>query len=248
MRIQAALVESPGGPFTIQDLDLDAPRPDEVLVRIRPSCPPIVAAPLGCSVQTGVGTVRNVLRPSPGTALAVFGAGSVGLSAVMAAVAEGCTVVAVDPIASRRALAEELGAAATIDPGAEDDVAAALCDLTHGGPRHAIDTTGQPVAVSQAISALRKRGTLALVGIGMVDFATMPVMTKGLTIKGVTEGDVVPSQTIPQLIGLYQEGKLPLEKLITEFRLADIETAATAASSGQVIKPALTPSGGVGDA
>ncbi|GAA3081069.1 hypothetical protein GCM10020000_78710 [Streptomyces olivoverticillatus] len=156
-----------------------------------------MAAPLGCSVQTGVGTVRNVLRPSPGTALAVFGAGSVGLSAVMAAVAEGCTVVAVDPIASRRALAEELGAAATIDPGAEDDVAAALCDLTHGGPRHAIDTTGQPVAVSQAISALRKRGTLALVGIGMVDFATMPVMTKGLTIKGVTEGDVVPSQTIP---------------------------------------------------
>ncbi|MGW1376863.1 NAD(P)-dependent alcohol dehydrogenase [Streptomyces sp. NPDC002446] len=361
MRIQAALVESPGGPFTLHDLELDAPRADEILVRItasgichtdltmrrvRPqellpmvfghegagvveavgeavttvvpgdtvcltyrSCgacgqcstggpayceragslnasgsrpdgstplsrldgspvygnffgqsafathcltfesntvkvpadlPPTVVAPLGCSVQTGVGTVRTVLRPEPGAALAVFGAGSVGLSSVMAAVADGCTVIAVDPVASRRALALELGAAAVVDPTAEDDVAAAVRDLTRGGPHHAIDTTGQSAVISQAVSALRRRGTLALIGIGAAEFDTMTVMTKGITIRGVTEGDAVPAETLPQLIGLHRQGKLPLEKLITEFPFTDIEAAAKAAAAGHVIKPVLT--------
>ncbi|MFD7164884.1 NAD(P)-dependent alcohol dehydrogenase [Streptomyces violascens] len=361
MRIQAALVESPSGPFTIHQLDLDEPRPDEILVRttavgichtdlstrrIWPqerlpmvfghegagvveavgdavttvvpgdtvclsfrSCsacqpcaagapaycesagilnfsgsrpdgstplarldgspvygnffgqsafathclafesntikvpadlPPAVVAPLGCGVQTGVGTVRSVLRPAPGDTLAVFGAGGVGLSAVMAAVADGCTVIAVDPVAARRAMALELGAAAVIDPTAEDDVAAAVRDLTHGGPHHAVDTTGQPAVVSQAISALRKRGTLALVGLGTAEFDTMSAITKGLTIRGVTEGDAVPAEAIPQLISLHRQGKLPLDKLITEFPFTDIEAAAKAASAGHVIKPVLT--------
>lgn len=108
------------------------------------------------------------------------------------------------------------------------------------GPHHAIDTTGRPAAVSQAISALRKRGTLALVGLGTAEFDTMPAITKGLTIRGVTEGDVVPTEAIPQLITLHRQGKLPLDKLITEFPFNDIEAAAKAASAGHVIKPVLT--------
>ncbi|MFI6475732.1 NAD(P)-dependent alcohol dehydrogenase [Streptomyces sp. NPDC050516] len=209
-------------------------------VKIPADLPPAVAAPLGCSVQTGVGTVRSVLRPSPGETLVVFGAGGVGLSAVMAAVADGCTVIAVDPLTARRAMAQELGAAAVIDPTTEDDVAAAIRDLTHGGPHHAIDTTGQPAVVSQAISALRKRGTLALVGLGTAEFDTMSAITKGLTIRGVTEGDAVPTEAIPQLITLHRQGELPLDKLITEFPFNDIEAAAKAASAGHVIKPVLT--------
>ncbi|KWT56779.1 alcohol dehydrogenase [Streptomyces albus subsp. albus] len=208
-------------------------------VKVPADVPAAVAAPLGCGVQTGVGTVRTVLCPSPGATLAVFGAGGVGLSAVMAAVADDCTVIAVDPIAARRSLAMELGASAVIDPTAEDDVVAALRDLTHGGPRYAIDTTGKPAVVSQAIGALRKRGTLALVGIGTAQFDTLPVLTKGLTLRGVTEGDAVPAKTIPELIGLYRQGRLPLEKLITEFPFTDIEAAAEAAATGRVVKPVL---------
>ncbi|MFD7668170.1 NAD(P)-dependent alcohol dehydrogenase [Streptomyces sp. NPDC059788] len=209
-------------------------------VKIPADVPAAVAAPLGCSVQTGVGTVRTVLRPSAGTTLAVFGVGSVGLSAVMAAVADDYSVVAIDPIASRRELARELGATAVIDPTSGEDVVSALRDLTSGGPHCAIDTTGQPTVVSQAVTALRKRGTLALVGIGTAEFDTMPVMTKGITIRGVTEGDAVPERAIPQLIDLYRQGKLPLEKLITEFRFNDIEAAAEAALTGNVVKPVLT--------
>ncbi|WP_349632489.1 zinc-binding dehydrogenase [Streptomyces lydicamycinicus] len=195
---------------------------------------------MGCSVQTGVGTVQNVLRPSPGATLAVFGAGSVGLSALMAAVADDHTVIVVEPLAKRRALAKDLGAAGVIDPTAEEDVATAVRDLTHGGPHYALDTTGQPAVVSQAIGALRPRGTLALVGIGSAQFDTMPVLTKGLTLRGVTEGDALPAVTIPHLISLHRQGKLPLEKLITAFPFTDIETAAEASLAGHVVKPVLT--------
>ncbi|MEF3111687.1 NAD(P)-dependent alcohol dehydrogenase [Streptomyces chrestomyceticus] len=207
-------------------------------VKVPEDLPAVVVAPLGCSVQTGVGTVRTVLRPAAGTTLAVFGAGSVGLSAVMAAVAADCPVVAVEPLAARRALAEELGATAVVDP-AGDEVAPTLRDLTGGGPHCAIDTTGRPAAVSQAVQALRRRGTLALVGIGTAEFDTLPVLTKGLTIRGVTEGDAVPAVAVPELIGLYRQGRLPLEKLVTEFPFDGIEAAAEAALTGRVVKPVL---------
>ncbi|MEU7186768.1 NAD(P)-dependent alcohol dehydrogenase [Streptomyces sp. NPDC045369] len=207
-------------------------------VKVPGDLPAAVVAPLGCSVQTGVGTVRTVLRPAAGTTLAVFGAGSVGLSAVMAAVAADVPVVAVEPLVARRALARELGATAVVDP-AGDEVVAALRDLTGGGPHCAIDTTGRPAVVSRAVQALRRRGTLALVGIGTAEFDTLPVLTKGITIRGVTEGDAVPAVAIPELIGLYRQGRLPLEKLVTEFPFADIEAAADAASTGRVVKPVL---------
>ncbi|WP_030623043.1 NAD(P)-dependent alcohol dehydrogenase [Streptomyces sclerotialus] len=208
-------------------------------VKVPADLPPAVAAPLGCSVQTGVGTVTNVLRPEAGTSLVVFGAGSVGLSAVMAAVAAGCHVTVVEPLAARRALAEELGATASVDPAASEDVAAAVRAANDGDPDHAIDTTGRPSVISHAIASLRRRGELALVGIGTADFPTLPVMTKGLRLHGVTEGDADPATAVPQLAALYQEGKLPIDRLITRFPFADIEKAARAAATGQVIKPVL---------
>ncbi|MEJ8651859.1 hypothetical protein WKI65_28170 [Streptomyces sp. MS1.AVA.3] len=68
----------------------------------------------------------------------------------------------------------------------------------------------------------------------------MTVLTKGIRIRGVIEGDAVPAEFIPRLIGLHRQGKLPVEKLITEFRFDDIEAAAQAASTGRAIKPVLT--------
>ncbi|MFG2290757.1 NAD(P)-dependent alcohol dehydrogenase [Streptomyces sp. NPDC048595] len=210
-------------------------------VKIPAGLAPHLAAPLGCGVQTGAGTVLNVLQPTAGSSLALFGAGSVGLSAVMAAVSEGVSVVAVDPVASRRAVARDLGAVAALDPADVDDVAAAVRDLTSGGPHHAIDTTGRPAVISQAIAALRQRGTLALVGIGKsAEFDFMTVIKKGIQLRGVVEGDAVPHEFIPRLLTLHEQGKLPLEKLITLFPFSEIEAAARAAAAGEVIKPVLT--------
>lgn len=202
---------------------------------------PALAAPLGCSVQTGVGAVRNVLAPGRDDALVVFGAGAVGLSAVMGARLAGCrAIVAVDPIAERRALALELGATAVAD-AAGADVVTALVDLTGGGPTAAIDTTARPDVIGAALYALRARGTLVLVGLGALT-AELPiglVMAKGVTVRGVVEGDSVPTDFIPALADLVRTGALPVGELVTRFDLADFDAAWTAATSGRAVKPVV---------
>jgi aryl-alcohol dehydrogenase len=200
-----------------------------------------VAAPLGCGVQTGAGTVLNVLAPPPESSLVVFGAGGVGLSAVMAAFASGVgTIVAVDPVGSRRQLAAELGATATIDPGA-GDVVDVIRALTGIGVTHAIDTTAKGAVINQAIEALAPLGTLALVGLRPADFAmnVQSVMSGGKTIRGVIEGDAAPREFIPRLVELHGQGRLPVEKLIRRYDFGDINVAFADAASGTAIKPVL---------
>ncbi|MCV7203984.1 aryl-alcohol dehydrogenase [Mycolicibacterium peregrinum] len=202
---------------------------------------PALAAPLGCSVQTGVGAVLNVLAPQPTDALVVFGAGAVGLSAVMGARIAGCrAVVAVDPIAERRSLATELGATATIDPTAGADVAAAVLELT-GGAAAAVDTTARPDVLMTAIAVLRERGTLALLGLGALT-AELPVaaiMGKGLSVRGVVEGDSEPQTFIPRLVDLHRRGELPLDKFVSRYPFDDFGHAWAAAKSADVVKPVL---------
>ncbi|WP_396909888.1 NAD(P)-dependent alcohol dehydrogenase [Mycolicibacterium sp.] len=201
---------------------------------------PALAAPLGCSVQTGVGAVLNVLAPQPTDALVVFGAGAVGLSAVMGARIAGCrAVIAVDPIAERRSLATELGATATVDPTAAD-VAAAVLELT-GGVAAAVDTTARPDVLMTAVGVLRERGTLALLGLGALT-AELPVaaiMGKGLTVRGVVEGDSEPHTFIPRLVDLHRRGELPLDKLVSRYPFDEFGRAWAAAKSADVVKPVL---------
>lgn len=199
-----------------------------------------LAAPLGCSVQTGVGAVLNVLTPGPDDSVVVFGAGAVGLSAVMGARIAGCrTIVAVDPIAHRRELATELGATAVIDPSASD-VAAAVLELT-GGAAAALDTTARSDVIAAAVTVLRSRGTLALVGLGALT-AELPValiMGKGLTIRGVVEGDSEPHTFIPLLLEHHRRGELPVDKLVSTYRFDEFDRAWAAAKGGEVVKPVL---------
>ncbi|MGV0808909.1 NAD(P)-dependent alcohol dehydrogenase [Mycolicibacterium setense] len=201
---------------------------------------PALAAPLGCSVQTGVGAVLNVLAPQPADALVVFGAGAVGLSAVMGARIAGCrTVIAVDPIAQRRTLATELGATAAIDPVASD-AAAVVLELT-GGAAAAVDTTARPDVLAAAVGVLRERGTLALLGLGALT-AELPVaaiMGKGLTVRGVVEGDSEPHTFIPRLVDLHRRGELPLDKIVSRFLFDDFDRAWAAAKAADVVKPVL---------
>ena len=112
------------------------------VVKIPDDFPLEIAGPLGCGVRTGAGAVLNVLQPRPGGTFVVFGAGAVGLSALMAAVANRAgTVIAVDMVDSRLELATELGATHVINPGREDSVAR-IHEITGGGVQTALDTTG----------------------------------------------------------------------------------------------------------
>jgi aryl-alcohol dehydrogenase len=202
---------------------------------------PELAAPLACSVQTGVGTVLNALSAGPDDALVVFGAGAVGLSAVMGARIVGCrSIVAVDPVPDRLALATELGATATVDPSTGDTVAA-IGDLTGGGPNLAVDSTALPSVIATALSVLRPCGTLALVGLGALN-AELPVgliLGKGLRVRGVVEGDSDPHTFIPRLAELVRNGDLPVGKIVTTFDLTAFDEAWAAAKAGRVIKPVL---------
>jgi aryl-alcohol dehydrogenase len=187
------------------------------VVRMPPDLPPSVVAPLGCGGQTGAGTVLNRLRPAPGDALVVLGAGGVGLSALMAAVAAGCDpVVAVDPVA-------------------------ALRDVTGGGAHHVVDTTGRPEMLRRAVRALRPRGALALLGLGgEVAFDLMSLLNKGIRVHGVLEGDSDPRRFLPELVRLHRRGLFPVERLVTTFPFEEIGSAVAAMRDGSAVKPVLT--------
>ncbi|MFD5629060.1 NAD(P)-dependent alcohol dehydrogenase [Streptomyces sp. NPDC127072] len=210
------------------------------VVKVPSDLPSAVAAPLGCGGQTGAGTVLNRLRPGPGSSLVVLGAGGVGLSALMAAVAVGCDpVVAVDPVAGRRALATELGAKAALAPG--DGLVAALRDLTGGGAHYVVETTGRPEMARRAVGALRPRGELALLGLGgEVTFDVMGLLAKGVRVHGVIEGDSDPGRFIPELVSLHRRGLFPLDRLVTTFPFEEIGAAVAAMRDGGVVKPVLT--------
>ncbi|MGB8405556.1 MAG: NAD(P)-dependent alcohol dehydrogenase [Mycobacterium sp.] len=202
---------------------------------------PVLAAPLGCSVQTGVGAVLNTLAAKPTDSIVVYGAGAVGLSAVMGARIAGCeTIVAVDPIAERRTLAAELGATGTVDP-ASDDLIGQLRELTAGGATLAVDTTARADVISTALSLLRKCGTLALVGLGALT-AELPVgliLANGLRVQGVIEGDSAPHTFIPRLAGYLRRGELPVHKMVRSYRFDDFDQAWADAKGGRTIKPVL---------
>jgi aryl-alcohol dehydrogenase len=210
--------------------------PDDVDLRI--------AGPLACGVQTGAGTILDVLRVPPGSSVAVFGAGSVGLCGIMAArLAGATTIVAVNRRASRLALAAEFGATHLVSPLDADPVAA-IREATGGrGAEFAFETTGVPEVLTTAVRSLDSLGTCAYVGTAapgeLGGFLMLEAMTKGLTIRGVLQGDSTPSRTIPRLWDLHRRGLLPFDRLITHYRLEEINQAAADTETGDVVKPVL---------
>jgi aryl-alcohol dehydrogenase len=203
-----------------------------------------IAGALACGVQTGVGTVLDVLQVPPGASVAVFGAGSVGLCAIMAARLCGATtIVAVNRRPSRLALAREFGATHLICP-TEVGPLEAIREATSGrGVEFAFETTGDPAVFSTAVRALDSLGTCAYVGTAppgvMGGVPMLEAMTRGLTIRGVLQGDSTPSRTIPRLWELHRRGDLPFDRLITHYRLDQINQAAADCVGGDVVKPVL---------
>lgn len=211
-------------------------------VKVENDLPLELLGPLACGVQTGAGAVLNSLAVRRDSALVVFGAGGVGLSAVMAANAVGAgTIVAVDLNADRLVLAEDLGATHTLN-GATDDLAKQLRKITRGGARYALDTTGVPKVIARALDALRPGGECGLVGVQQGDLRIDPMqLSVGKTLRGIVEGDSVPREFIPMLIDLWQLGRFPFDRLIQTFPLSKINEAERAMLRGEIVKPVLIP-------
>lgn len=199
--------------------------------------------PLGCGVQTGAASVLISLGVGAGDGIAVFGAGAVGLSAVMAARVAGATViVAVDLHESRLDLARELGATHTLN-GADADIAGQIRAISGGeGVQYALDTTAVPEVVSTAVASLRTTGVCGLVGVGASEYTLdANLLLMGRTVKGIIEGDAVPQTFIPKMIELWRQGRFPFDRLITSYPLDQIDQAEADAQSGKVVKPVLIP-------
>ncbi|TIC88706.1 NAD(P)-dependent alcohol dehydrogenase [Nocardioides sp. GY 10113] len=203
-------------------------------------------APFACGFQTGAGTVLNLLQPGPEDSLVVFGAGAVGLAAIAAAAGAGVgTIVAVDPNADRRAIAEGYGAFAVdpTDAGADDapSVEDQVKAHTGGGARYAIDTTAIPAVVLQAQRSLRPQGTLVALGLGPAEYTidALDLLQSGKTIRSSIEGESDPLVTIPELIALREAGKLDVDPLVTTYPFDRIADAIADAAAGKVIKPVL---------
>ncbi|WP_030170268.1 NAD(P)-dependent alcohol dehydrogenase [Spirillospora albida] len=198
--------------------------------------------PLGCGIQTGAGSALISLGVRAGDSFAVFGAGAVGLSAVMAArVAGATTIIAVDLHESRLELARELGATHTVN-GADDDIAMQIHGTTGEGVRYALDTTAVPDVVAAAVASLHTRGVCGLVGVGSADYRLDPnLMLMGRTVKGIIEGDAVPQTFIPRMIELWRQDRFPFDRLITKYPLAEINQAEQDTNAGRAVKPVLIP-------
>jgi aryl-alcohol dehydrogenase len=214
------------------------------VVPVSKDVPLELLAPLGCGVQTGAGAVMNSLRPQPGASIAIFGAGTVGMSAVMAAAASGCTtIVAVDTVPARLELAKHFGATHTVN-AAEVDPVRAVIDASHGGPEFSLECVGNPRVFRQAVDVLPRRGVCGLVGAVAPETEVtlnMDLIMNGRAVRGIIEGDAIPDLFIPRLLELRDQGKFPFDELITFYPFDQINQAVEDMESGRAIKPVLRP-------
>jgi aryl-alcohol dehydrogenase len=177
--------------------------------------------------------------------VAVFGAGVVGLSAVMAAaMLPVSTIVVVDVQDSRLEVARTLGATHVVNSRTED-ARKRITEITGGGPQYLVESSGVPAVLAQAIQSLAIGGTAAVVGVppfgltAPIDVADMVNGSK--RVVGVVEGRGNPPVFLPRLAVLVATGRLPVETLVGTFALEDLEKAAEAMKAGTTIKPVLVP-------
>lgn len=212
------------------------------VVKVPQDAPLELLGPLACGIQTGAGAVINALKLRMGQSLAVFGAGSVGMAAIMAARVVGAsTIIAVDLVDERLALARELGATHTLNPRQAADTVAEIRRLTGAGVNFSFDTTGVMKVLRQAVEALAPRGTCGFVGASPVGTEiTLDVgdlMTQGKTLRGIVEGEANPDVFIPAMIALHAQGRFPFDKLVTFYPFERINDAIADSEAGRVIKP-----------
>src|SRR6267143_313092 len=190
------------------------------VVVIDPTLPLDVAALFGCAVVTGVGAVINTAKIQPGSTVAIVGLGGVGLSGLMGAVLAGAgRIVAIDLSDDKLGLARQLGATDTVNAKDADHVQQ-VRDLTDGGVDYAFDLAGTIKAMETAYLVTRWGGTTVTAGLSPIaadfSFKQSMLVSEEKTIKGSYMGSCVPVRDIPRFIALYQQGKLPVDRMVSQ--------------------------------
>ncbi len=215
------------------------------VVRVPEGLPLDVAVLFGCALPTGAGMVLNELSPDPGSSVAVFGLGAIGLSALMACRLFDCRqIIAVDVAEDKLETARAFGATHTINAMSCDPLQA-VRDLTADrGVDYSVEAGGSTDTIEQAFAAVRQHGGRCL-------FASHPEagrkvcldphdLISGKRIAGTWGGDSKPDRDIPRLAELYRRGQLPLERLLTDrYDLAHVNEALEDLEARRVFRPLL---------
>ena len=198
-----------------------------------------IAGPLACGMQTGAGIVMNCLKmqEKPGQSFAVFGCGSVGMAAIMAAKIAGAeTIIAVGGNPDSLELAKELGATHTINRKEVDSIVDAIHAICPFGVENALDTSGHPKMVMDMLHSTCFCGKDVVAGACDLENFSLPMDLGQKTLYGVSMGWTHPKEFIPQLIEYYKQGKFPYDKLITKFPFSKINDVFPASAAGEIIK------------
>jgi len=215
------------------------------LVKIDPELPLDEAALFGCAVLTGVGAVVNTGQVRAGSSVAVVGLGGVGLASILGAVASGArSVIAVDISDEKLKLAGELGATHLFN-AADPDVVQKVKDATKGGVDYAIEMAGSTRAFETAYRITRRGGTTITAGLPNPSATwAMPsthLVAEERTIKCSYIGTCVPQRDLPRYIELYQQGKMPVKRLMThKIRLEDINEGFDRLHEGKAVRQVVT--------
>jgi S-(hydroxymethyl)mycothiol dehydrogenase len=206
---------------------------------------PEVAGLLGCGVMAGLGAAMNTGNVGRGDTVAVIGCGGVGSAAVAGArLAGAARVIAVDIDDRKLDWAQGLGATDVVQAAgkSEDEVVGAIQALTGGfGADVVIDAVGRPETWRQAFYGRDLAGTVVLVGVPTPDMRLelplIDVFGRGGALKSSWYGDCLPSRDFPVLVDLHLQGRLPLERFVSEtIGLGDVEAAFEKMHHGDVLR------------
>jgi S-(hydroxymethyl)mycothiol dehydrogenase len=210
--------------------------------QVDPAADPAAAGLLGCGVMAGLGAAVNTGAVSRDDTVAVIGCGGLGNAAVVGAGLAGARrIIAVDRDDRKLTWAKDLGATHTVN-AAEVDAVAAIRELTGGfGADVVIDAVGRPETWMQAFCARDLAGTVVLVGVPTpdmrLDLPLIDVFARGGALKSSWYGDCLPERDFPTLIELYRQGRLPLEKFVSErIGLDQVEDAFHTMHQGTVLR------------
>ncbi|HEY6395175.1 MAG TPA: Zn-dependent alcohol dehydrogenase [Candidatus Binataceae bacterium] len=216
---------------------------ENALVKIREDIPLDRAALIGCGVTTGVGAVLNTAKVEPGSTVAVFGAGGVGLSAIQGArIAGARKIIAVDMFEGKLAMAKRLGATDTVDASSSDPVEE-IRKMTDGGVDYSFEAIGLKKAAEQAFNALKPGGTATVIGmipIGQkVELDGYMFLTER-KLQGSNMGSNRFRIDMPRYIDFYLQGRLKLDEMISRRgKLEDVNDAFRAMKAGEVARQVL---------
>ncbi|MDP9846538.1 S-(hydroxymethyl)mycothiol dehydrogenase [Streptosporangium lutulentum] len=210
--------------------------------KVNPAAPPTVAGLLGCGVMAGIGAAINTGGVTRGDSVAVIGCGGVGDAAIHGSLLAGASkIIAVDVDDRKLAWAKEFGATHTVNSRTSDAVEA-IKELTGGnGADVVIEAVGRPETYKQAFYARDLAGTVVLVGVPTpemtLELPLLDVFGHGGALKSSWYGDCLPSRDFPMLIDLYLQGRLDLDRFVSEtIGLGDIEAAFDRMHNGEVLR------------